>query len=106
MKRDSALTVGLIPRPLGRKTGGAGDLFPRIRYAFKEKASIPRIHGGDSLLDLFGNLKFPNKSIVHERSCSRIIALTGVLIFYILFRLVPVSFNTRRAYGQTRNGCH
>ena len=41
MKRDGALTVGLIPRPLGRKTGGAGDLFPRIRYAFKEKASIP-----------------------------------------------------------------
>jgi hypothetical protein len=29
---------GLIPRPLGRKTGGAGDLFPRIRKDFKEKS--------------------------------------------------------------------
>ncbi|MDR1308061.1 MAG: hypothetical protein LBK74_10875, partial [Treponema sp.] len=28
--------------PLGRKTGGAGDLFPRIRKDFKEKSSIPR----------------------------------------------------------------
>jgi hypothetical protein len=27
---------------LGRKTGGAGDLFPRIHEDFKEKSSIPR----------------------------------------------------------------
>jgi glycosyltransferase involved in cell wall biosynthesis len=27
---------------LGRKTGGAGDLFPRIHKEFKEKSSIPR----------------------------------------------------------------
>jgi hypothetical protein len=33
---------GLIPRSLLRKTGGAGDLFPRVRKDFKEKFSIPR----------------------------------------------------------------
>ncbi len=31
-----------IFRSLLRKTGGAGDLFPRIRKDFKEKSSIPR----------------------------------------------------------------
>jgi hypothetical protein len=33
---------GLISRPLGRKTGGVGDLFPHKRKDFKEKSSIPR----------------------------------------------------------------
>ena len=34
------ITWGLIPRPLGRKTGGRGDLFPSIHKDFKEKSSI------------------------------------------------------------------
>jgi hypothetical protein len=36
------ISRGIIPRPLGRKAGGAGDLFPRIRKDFNEKSSIPR----------------------------------------------------------------
>jgi hypothetical protein len=32
--------LGLIPRSLRRKTGGAEDLFLRIRKDFKEKSSI------------------------------------------------------------------
>jgi hypothetical protein len=35
--------LGFNSPPLGAvKTGGAGDLFPRIRKDFKEKSSIPR----------------------------------------------------------------
>jgi hypothetical protein len=35
--------MGFNTPPLGAvKTGGAGDLFPRIRKDFKEKSSIPR----------------------------------------------------------------
>ena len=35
--------LGFNSPPLGAvNTGGAGDLFPRIRKAFKEKPSIPR----------------------------------------------------------------
>ena len=41
---------GLIPRPLGRKAGGAGDLFPRIRKARRINLQYPAIHGGDALL--------------------------------------------------------
>jgi hypothetical protein len=35
--------------PLGHKTGGGGDLFPRIRKDFREKSSIPGLCGGDYL---------------------------------------------------------
>jgi hypothetical protein len=33
--------LGSIPRPLGRNTGGAGDLFPRKHINFKGKSLIP-----------------------------------------------------------------
>jgi hypothetical protein len=37
------LKMGFNTPPLGAvKTGGAGDLFPRIRKDLKEKSSIPR----------------------------------------------------------------
>jgi hypothetical protein len=37
------IPLGLNTPPLGAvKTGGAGDLFPRIRKDFKGKSSIPR----------------------------------------------------------------
>jgi hypothetical protein len=40
---DFILKMGFNTPPLGAvKTGGAGDLFPRIRKDFKKKSSIPR----------------------------------------------------------------
>jgi hypothetical protein len=43
------ITSGLIPRPLGRKAGGAGDLFPRIRKVSRKNLQYPALQGGDSL---------------------------------------------------------
>jgi hypothetical protein len=43
---------GVIPRPLGRKTGGVGDLFPHIHKYFKEKSSIPRLAPGILYLNI------------------------------------------------------
>jgi len=36
------ITWGQFPAPWGGSTGGAGDLFPRVRKSFKDKSSIPR----------------------------------------------------------------
>jgi hypothetical protein len=39
----SIISLGFNTQPLGAvKTGGVGDLFPRIRKDFKVKSSIPR----------------------------------------------------------------
>ncbi|MDR0638729.1 MAG: hypothetical protein LBG27_07510 [Spirochaetaceae bacterium] len=44
-KINDLIPIGLILRPLGRKSGGAEDLFPRIHKDFREKSSIPRPSG-------------------------------------------------------------
>jgi hypothetical protein len=55
---------GLIPRPLERKTGGVGDLFPHRRKDFKEKSSIPLSLPGDSLFVLLVFDHIPRYRIV------------------------------------------
>jgi AcrR family transcriptional regulator len=77
---------------LGRKTGGAGDLFPRIRYAFKEKSSIPRRSAAGifyfknkkdlfyySIKQLMGEVEGRILQVRHDTSLNRVDKLIRVL---------------------------